>query len=335
SPAELRTAVTQPAARTGLVLEAGLTEVILRDIGAHRSCQADNAGALPLLAHALRATWQQRHDNALTVDGYTASGGIHSAIEASAERAFAALSPSARRAAHQLLLRLVHIDQDGRATRRRLAVDPLCAHGPAPTATRKAVEAFARARLLTLDTDHVTIAHEALLTAWPRLSDWITDDRDGLRTRQQLLEAAEQWDHAGRDPDLLFRGGRLAIAQDWANRHPRAAEPLVTAFLDASQNREEQDTLREKRTLQKLRLTVAALSVLLVVTTATMGVCYVMYDSVRERDEEARILKAENWRAEVRRRDAERRVELERQRAERSASAVWGTQPADEPEQEG
>ncbi|MET9088421.1 hypothetical protein ABZX77_42170, partial [Streptomyces sp. NPDC004237] len=48
SPAELRTAVTQPAARTGLVLEAGLTEVILRDVGAHRSCQADSAGALPL-----------------------------------------------------------------------------------------------------------------------------------------------------------------------------------------------------------------------------------------------------------------------------------------------
>ncbi|MEU9413709.1 helix-turn-helix domain-containing protein [Streptomyces sp. NPDC048281] len=310
SPADLRTVIVEPAARCGLTLEPGLAEVILRDAGAHRGVGADSTGALPLLAHALRATWQQRTGTTLTVDGYTTSGGIHSAIEASAERAYNSLAPHAQQAAHQLLLRLVHLDHDGRATRRRLALQPSAAHGPDPTATHDAVEAFTRARLLTLDTDHVTIAHETLLTAWPRLRDWITADRDGLHTRQQLAEAADQWDQTGRDPDLLYRGSRLTIAQDWADRHPWTSGSPLAGFLDASQNRQDADTRRERRTLKHLRRAVVALSLLLMVTTAVMGVCYVMWNKVQDQDERARRLRAQRTEQENRRKMAELKADL-------------------------
>ena len=59
---ELARAVTEPARLAGLKLEPGLVELVLRDVAAE-------PGALPLLSHALRATWERRDGRTLTVDG--------------------------------------------------------------------------------------------------------------------------------------------------------------------------------------------------------------------------------------------------------------------------
>ena len=69
SPDELERAVTEPARLAGLRLEPGLTELILPDVAAE-------PGALPLLSHALRATWERRDGRTLTVDGYRETGGV-------------------------------------------------------------------------------------------------------------------------------------------------------------------------------------------------------------------------------------------------------------------
>ena len=63
------------------------------------------------------------------------------------------------------------------------------------------------------------ITHETLLTAWPRLRRWLTEDRAGLRIHRDLTDAARDWQHEGRDPGRLFRGTRLAVARDWAAQH--------------------------------------------------------------------------------------------------------------------
>ncbi|MFJ9634466.1 helix-turn-helix domain-containing protein [Streptomyces sp. NPDC101175] len=319
SPADLRAAITEPATRAGLTLEPGLTEVILRDAGAHQA-GTDSTAALPLLAHALRATWQQRTGTTLTVHGYTTSGGIHSAIEASAERVYTTLSPTARHAAHQLLLRLVHLDHEGRATRRRLTPHPPLENGPDPAATRTAIEALAQARLLILDSDHVSVAHEALLTAWPRLSQWISEDRDGLRIRQQLTDAADHWTHAARDPDLLYRGTRLAIAQDRTDQHPWTAGPLVQDFLNASQDREDRENQREKRTLQLLRLTVAALSVLLVIAPTAVYAAFTWREKTIANEVQKRALREQNNKEAALRRATQREMDLTRKLSNPSLS---------------
>ncbi len=58
---ELRRAVTEPARLAGLRLEPGLVDVVLGEV-------AGEPGALPLLSHALRATWERRDGRTLTVD---------------------------------------------------------------------------------------------------------------------------------------------------------------------------------------------------------------------------------------------------------------------------
>ncbi|MFI0721708.1 hypothetical protein [Streptomyces sp. NPDC021224] len=105
SRAELRDAVVLPAQRAGLQVEAGLPEVLLRDLGASgagpggtggRGGSAESpgdyeAGRLPLLAHALRTTWTRRDGGVLTVRGYQETGGIEHAVADTAERVFARL----------------------------------------------------------------------------------------------------------------------------------------------------------------------------------------------------------------------------------------------------
>ncbi|MEV6081333.1 hypothetical protein AB0L80_40520 [Streptomyces sp. NPDC052069] len=41
------------------------------------------------------------------------------------------------------------------------------------------LEHLARARLVTIDEETIELAHEALITAWPRLRAWSEEDRGG------------------------------------------------------------------------------------------------------------------------------------------------------------
>ncbi|WP_030898098.1 WD40 repeat domain-containing protein [Streptomyces sp. NRRL S-474] len=214
--AELREAVTGPAKAVGLELEPGLAELIVREVSADGPRGAHDAGVLPLLSHALLATWQRRKAGRLTLAGYRAAGGIQGAVAATAERAWSGLDPAARTAARLLLLRLVRLGEDTQATRRRGTRRKLAEESADPGKTEESLEALVRARLVTLDAESVEITHEALLHAWPRLRDWIDDDRQGNLLRQRLEEDGRAWEESNRDTSLLYRGSRLEQAHGWA-----------------------------------------------------------------------------------------------------------------------
>jgi WD40 repeat protein len=214
--AELREAVTGPAKAVGLELEPGLAELILREVSADGPRGAHDAGVLPLLSHALLATWQRRKAGRLTLAGYRAAGGIQGAVAATAERAWSGLDPAARTAARLLLLRLVRLGEDTQATRRRGTRRQLAEESADPGKTEESLEALVRARLVTLDAETVEITHEALLHAWPRLRHWIDDDRGDQLLRQRLEEDGRAWEDSGRDSSLLYRGSRLVQARSWA-----------------------------------------------------------------------------------------------------------------------
>ncbi|MFF3961064.1 DNA-binding protein [Streptomyces griseorubiginosus] len=103
--------------------------------------------------------------------------------------------------------------------------------GPTPD-TALVLDRLVRARLLTLDHGTVDLAHEALITAWPRLSGWIEQEREQLRTHRRLTEAARAWDDLGRDPGALYRGTRLATAEEQLAGASLTAQER--AFLTAS-----------------------------------------------------------------------------------------------------
>ncbi|MET8156769.1 helix-turn-helix domain-containing protein [Sphaerisporangium sp. NPDC005289] len=251
--AGLRAAIAEPAGKAGLDLEPGLVELILRDL-------APGAGVLPLLSHALYATWRHSQGRTLTVADYRAAGGIGGAVALSADTAYAELTEPQRALARRLLLHLVRVAQDTADTRRRVHRDQL------PEDAEDVLRRFIAQRLLTADHETVEISHEALLTAWPLLRSWLNEDRAGLLLGRRLAEDAEAWHAESRDPAALYRGARLAAAREWsANAGPHSSPgALATEFLDASTALEHRQTLAARAGARRMRRLAAALVVLLV-----------------------------------------------------------------------
>ncbi|OAR22099.1 hypothetical protein A8W25_27945 [Streptomyces sp. ERV7] len=274
SDAELRAAVTGPTERAGLTLEPGLAELLLRDL---RSGPAASPGSLPLLGHALLATWQQRAGRTLTVAGYETTGGIHGAVARTAESVFTRLDPAEQRMARHLLVRLVQVGEGAAAqTRRPLERALIPGQSADPEAAARALDAFVRARLVTAGTQTVEITHEALLHAWPRLHGWIESDRAALVQRQQLADTAVEWARAARDPGLLYRGARLDAVRGW-DRRPGGGDRLgarEAAFVAACLAEEERGRRAARRHVRVRRVLLGALAALLTVALAAGAVAF-------------------------------------------------------------
>ncbi|SOF02468.1 WD40 repeat [Streptomyces sp. OV198] len=302
SPAELREAIVKPAAVAGLIVERELTAQIIDDV-------ADEPGGLPLLSHALLETWRRRKGRALTVEMYEATGGIHGAIAKSAEQVYSTFSDAEAEAARRILLRLI-TPGDGVPDTRRPTNSAELDNG-SPEA-RHVLSQLVRTRLLTLDGDIVDLAHEALITAWPRYRAWIEEDRERLRLHRKLTEAAQTWDELNRDPGALYRGSRLAAVLDVFGpaRHPDLTG-VEDAFLTASIAARDDDEKAAARTTRRLRSLTAALSVLLVLALAASVTAWIQ-SRVSEQQRQAA--------------DAARQVALSRQLAAQS-TGLMGTDP--------
>ncbi|GAA4005184.1 WD40 repeat domain-containing protein [Allokutzneria multivorans] len=267
---QLREAISGPAKAVGLHLEPGFVELLLRDLVAGGG--KHDAGALPLLSHALLSTWKRRQGHRLTIAGYTAAGGIRGSVAATAERAWERLDQAGKVSAKAMLLRLVRIGKDAQDTRRRATRDEVLARaGDDSAAAVEVLEVLAAARLVTVDTASVEITHEALLRAWPRLRQWLDEDREGRLLLQRLDEDAEAWERAGRDPSLLYRGARLAAVRRWAEEELSAA---ARAFLSRSEQ-------HRRRVVWSRRSAVAAITVFAIVATVSTVVVLRQRDDAR------------------------------------------------------
>lgn len=253
---ELREVITQPATAAGLNVERTLTARVIDEV-------ADRPGALPMLSHALLETWRRRRGRTLTLAAYEEAGGVHGAIAATAEQLYGELAPEQARIARRVLLRLI-APGDGAADTRRPA--PRAELGPD---VQDVLERLAAARLIALDGDTVELAHEVLITGWPRLAGWIEEGRERLRAQRLLGESARAWEQLDHDAGALYRGTRLTQAEELFTGQPQ--DDLAArerAFLDAS--RAARDTERDAgtRAARRTRLLTVGLSAFLVLALA-------------------------------------------------------------------
>ncbi|MDQ0407141.1 hypothetical protein OIE75_31345 [Streptomyces sp. NBC_01723] len=158
---------------------------------------------------------------------------------------------------------------------------------PDPDGTRAVLDRLVRARLLTLDDGTVALAHEALITAWPRLRGWTDPERDRLRVHRVRSEAARTWTGLGRENAALYADSRLAADHDafqpdhdaFQPDHHAELTPTEREFLAAS-------TGRRRRAVWLRRGLPAALALLVPVASGTAVVALRPRDTARaERDD--------------------------------------------------
>ncbi|MEU7161621.1 WD40 repeat domain-containing protein [Streptomyces chrestomyceticus] len=299
TPQELREAIVKPAAAEGLIVERSLTARLVEEM-------AEEPGSLPLLSHVLLETWRRRRGRTLTLQAYEAAGGVHGAVAQTAEQLYGRLSPQQAATARRMLLRLITPGEGSADTRRPAARGELDAGDPAAA---QLVEQLARARLITVDQDTVDLAHEALITSWPRLRGWIEEDRGRLIVHRRLTEAAGLWHELDHDPGALYRGTRLDAAEEaFAPEEgsvpeergaaegaagpapssvgaPDELTPLERAFLTASIAARDRERRAAARTTRRLRQSAATLSVLLALALAAGLVAWDQFrTSERQRD---------------------------------------------------
>ena len=248
---ELRRAIQEPTHRGGWDFESGLVDLLLQDIGAQGAGEPE-PGALPLLSHALLATWERRRGKTFTIEGYRASGGVRGAIAETAESVFTdQLNGQQQDLAREVFLRLTELGEGTADTRRRAALNELVRQSAEAPQLRAVLNTLAEARLITLNEDSAEVAHEALIREWQRLHEWLTNDRDGLRLHRHLTDSAHEWERRGHDASELYRGARLAQAQEWAEGNQGRLNESERVFLAASVEQEHHDAL--EREVQRQR----------------------------------------------------------------------------------
>ncbi|MEO7735103.1 MAG: protein kinase [Kofleriaceae bacterium] len=226
--------VVEPARRAGYALS---DPELATDMVA---VVADRPGALALLSFTAARLWElrDRRFRQLTRNAYDAMGGIGGALGRHAEETLDSLSADEQRLAREIFRHLVTSEGTralvtGKELRQRLST----------TRAETLIDKLVAARLLAVSDSsgeaHVEVIHDALIDAWPRLQQWVREDLDDARMRDQLRIAARQWQERNRSRALLWRDDVLIDLERWLRRPgSRSLSDLETAFVGASRRYE-------------------------------------------------------------------------------------------------
>lgn len=212
----LRRAIIGPAAGAGITVEGALTTILVADTHGR-------PGGLALLTRTLCELWPHREGHRLTYAAYQAVEGVQGVLSRLAESAYESLGPALREAARRALLRLSALNTSAWLDRDEFKDLDV------------ALESLAAQRILVVGVGGVALAHEALPSAWPRLSGWLDTHTDCLRIHRRLADAARDWRRLGRDRGALLQGSGLESTLDWVGAGGRSElNSLELEFLEAS-----------------------------------------------------------------------------------------------------
>lgn len=303
--AELLRAIVQPARMCGLEFSSGLPEEIAADA-------ARAEASLPLMAHVLRALWTQREDRVLTRQAYQRLGGVGGALARSADELLAGLSPEGRERARRLLLELVRPGRGSAPTRRVLTRHEVLhvlgrgeetmwilarlSGGQSGGESETAAQQAPAIRLVVVIGDEqtepahhrVTLAHDALLQYWTTLRVWIRADQQLLLRRDEVENAAQTWESAGKPAQDLPGGTSLAYLLG-EGLEPTQAQHFRTVLSARADGFLEAAYRLNKRRRRQRRTVIASLIAALCLVSGLSAVTGEEYFLARRRLREATV----------------------------------------------
>jgi len=229
SRSHLAAVIEGPAARADLAFAPGLAGRLIDD--AVRGSSAEAADVLPFLAFTLREMYDlavEEDRAAFTEADYERVGRIEGAIIRRAEAAEASLPPGSEPVLERLLPRFVTLSDEHRPASRPVPRDRLT------TAERAIAGKLEDQRLLTGTGDTVRLAHEQLITAWPRLARAVADRREDLLLQTRIERQALDWKHGnGGLPGRAATGAASA----WLARRtePGTSDSVAGEYVRAAQ----------------------------------------------------------------------------------------------------
>ncbi len=196
---------------------------------------------LPLLQFTLEELYQRRtEDGLLTLAAYRELGGVEGSLAQRAETVFTELPADVQAELPKVLNALVSIEQDGHETvgRKRAPWSDRFAGK-----SRALIDTFVENRLFVTELADdgsavVTVAHEALLWHWPRVMDWVAQNRENLRVRSRIAAAAERWATENKPTDLLLPHGKPLVEAESLLDQGIDLHDAEVGFIQASIARE-------------------------------------------------------------------------------------------------
>lgn len=257
---DLRRVMTEPLKLAGVPEgdREALATSVLGDVG-------ERPGDLALVQFALTETWHQRSQyQGDLLQTYAAVGRVEGALARAAESVYAQALGGDKHESEiaALFIRLVRLGDTGGATRRLARRRELDDKGWALIQTL-AGEAGNRLVLIggTEAEETAEIAHEALVTQWPRFQRWLQAAAKDKRALDALIERAASWaakSDQAKSQWLATGADRESFAQ-LAKEHPEWLSADERAFVDASNAAYQDQLQREENSRKRLkRLTLSA-----------------------------------------------------------------------------
>jgi tetratricopeptide (TPR) repeat protein len=221
--AELREAIAKPAEKEGWTIPEDLQNEIVKDV-------QQSPGSLPLLQYLLYELWDWR-DRRLTVKTYQDMGGVLGTLQTQADKVYNSLDPEEEKTvAKSIFLELTQLVEEDKPTSRQVRKTRLTDLPPSPEKVETVLGKLEDARLIVTselqargnngDTIKVVdVAHEALIRNWKTLKDWLNDNREIKRQRDELKDKAQEWEEKGKRREGLLRGIDLSDAEAFVRRY--------------------------------------------------------------------------------------------------------------------
>ncbi|ESZ38722.1 peptidase [Mesorhizobium sp. L2C066B000] len=246
---EIAQMIREPAVVAGLRFEESAELGRLDDV--LQAAATADPGSLPLLEFVLDALYQASGDRrVLTFAHYHALGGLEGAIARRADEVLDLLAPGIQEALPAVLRALTTANLGDETVTARAALYTEVAGTPARSAL---VRALIDARLLVSDEDaaghvFVRLAHEALLSRWPRAGDIVNANRDFLATRERLRADAHRWHLESRNRELLLPSGkRLAEGEELMLSRRQEVDDAVLEYIEESLRAHRQKEEKDRR----------------------------------------------------------------------------------------
>jgi len=256
--ARLRAIIEKPAHRAGVALDDLLPERILRDL-AQLPAQPEHVGgaSLPLLEFTLKQLWEYEEElwerdqpRRLTHVGYEALGGIQQSLSKHAEGVYKALDAAQRTDLRRVLLRMIRPGDRTRDTRQIVTRHQL----PAEDWQLVLRLSGPDIRFVVISADPTTrdetaeIIHEALISNWQRLQDWLAEDRANWTLLSTIQREAQAWHRDGEHDIDLPRWGERMVQVEALHREPRFTPTAIEMrFVQAARRLHEQEQIAAAR----------------------------------------------------------------------------------------